>query len=69
MKIEMNHYGLDGLSHASRHFNPAHGPDAAGEGAGFDLQALQERDVEIGERIVFLAIESQMLPVLETAAG
>ena len=54
---------------SSCHFQSAHGCGAAGEAAGFDAEALQEGDVEVGQRIVLFRVKGEVLAVLETSAS
>ena len=53
----------------SGHFQAAHRCGGGGEGVGFDAEALQHRDEEVRQRVIPLGIKTEMLPVLEAAAG
>src|SRR6266508_6171362 len=53
----------------SRHLQPAHRAGTGGELVGFDPEALQHADEEVRQWVVTLAVEREMLAVLETAAG
>ncbi len=48
---------------------PPHRSCAAGEFIGFDAEALEHRDEEIGERVVVGLVEGEVLAVLVAAAG
>ena len=52
-----------------REFQPAHGAGGGREPIRFDSHPLQHADVQVGQRIVVLRVESEILPVAETAAG
>ena len=54
---------------ASRQLQPAQRALARAELVGLDAEALEHGDVEVRERVVVLLVESEVLTVLEAAAG
>ena len=61
--------GTPAIKGRLRRVEAGEGACAAGEGGGFDAQALEEGEVEVGEGGVVVATEGEVLAVLESAAG
>src|SRR4051794_98051 len=51
------------------HLQPTHGSPAGGKLVRLDSQALEHGDEEVGERVIVLLVEGEVLAVPEAAAG